>query len=61
MTKLVQPGSQEIQLVKSQSVNSIQTVKFQTSKGCPAPMFAESVYGVNSTNKLKQCSSLKAL
>ena len=31
--------------------------KFHTSTGCPAPMFAESVYGVNTTNKLKQCGS----
>ena len=27
--------------------------KFYTSTGCPAPMFAESVYRVNTTNKLK--------
>ena len=35
--------------------------KFYTSTGCPAPMFAESVYRVNTTNKLKQCGSRKAL
>ena len=35
--------------------------KFHTSTGCPAPMFAESVYRVNTTNKLKQCGSRKAL
>ena len=50
-------GSQEIRLAKSQSVNSIQPGKFHTSTGCPAPMFAESVYRVNTTNKLKQCGS----
>ena len=35
--------------------------KFYTSTGCPAPMFAGSVYRVNTTNKLKQCGSRKAL
>ena len=35
--------------------------KFHTSTGCPAPMLAESVYGVNTTNKLKQCGSRKGL
>ena len=36
--QLVQTGSQEIWLVKSQSVNSIQPAKFHTSTGCPAPV-----------------------
>ena len=35
--------------------------KFHTSKGSPAPMFAESVYLVNTTNKLEQCGSRKVL
>ena len=35
--------------------------KFYTSTGCPAPMFAESVYRVNTTNNLKQCGSRKVL
>ena len=50
--QLVQTGSQEILLAKSQSVNSIQPGKFPTSTGCPALMFAESVYSINTTNKL---------
>ena len=59
--QLVQTGSQEIWLAKSQSVNFIQPGKSHTSMGCPAPMFAESVYRVNTTNKLKQCGSRKVL
>ena len=35
--------------------------KFHTSTGCLAPMFAESVYRVNTINKLKQCGSRKSL
>ena len=54
-------GSQEICLAKSQSVNSIQPRKFHTHTDCPAPIFAESVYRVNTTNKLKQCGSWKLL
>ena len=41
--------------------NSIQPGEFHTSTGCPAPMFAESIYRVNTTNKLKQCGSRKAM
>ena len=59
--QLVQTVSQGIWLAKSQSVNSIQPGKFHTSTGCPSPMFAESVYRVNTTNKLKQCGSRKVL
>ena len=47
--------------LKSQSVNSIQPEKSHKIMGCPADMFAESVYRVNSTNKLEQCGSQKAL
>ena len=66
--QLIQIRSQEIWLVQSRSVNPhtareipYSPRKFNTSTGCPAPMFAESVYRVNMTNKLKQCGSRKAL
>ena len=57
MTNSYRPGDKK--LAKSQSV--IQPGKFHTSTGCPAPMFAESVSRVNTTNKLKQCGPWKVL
>ena len=42
-------------------IGSKPVCKSPYSPGCPAPMFAESVYRLNTTNKLKQCGSRKAL
>ena len=59
--QLIQTGSQEIWLVQSRSVNPHTAREIPYSPGCPAPMFAESVHRVNTTNKFKQCGSWKAL
>ena len=66
--QLIQTGYKKFLLVQSWSVNPhtareipYSPGKFHTSTGCPAPMFAESVYRVNTINKLKQCGSRKAL
>ena len=59
--QLIQTGSQEIRLVQSRSVNPHTAWEIPYSQGCPAPKFAESVHRVNTTNKLKQCGSRKAL
>ena len=53
------------QLIQTRSprnlIGSKPVCKSPYSLGCPAPMFAESVHHVNTTNKLKQCGSWKAL
>ena len=59
--QLIQTGSQEIWLVQSRSVNPHTAREIPYSPGCPAPMFSESVHRVNTTDKLKQCGSRKAL
>ena len=59
--QLIQTGYQEIWLVQSRSVNPHTAREIPYSPGCPAPMFAESVCRINTTNKLKQCGSRKAM
>ena len=54
MTNSYRPGLKNL-------IGSKPVCKSPYSPGCPAPMFAESVHRVNTTNKLKQCGSGKAL
>ena len=61
MTNSYRPGIKKFDWFKAGLSIPIQPGTFHTSPGCPAPMFAESVYRVNMTNKLEQYGSRKAL
>ena len=61
MTNSYRPGIKKFDWFKAGLYFPIQPGKFHTSPGCPAPMFAESVYRVNTIDKLKQCGSRKVL
>ena len=59
MTNSYRPGIKKFDWFKASLSIPIQPGTFHTSPGCPAPMFAESVYRVNTTNnslKLEQIS-----
>ena len=61
MTNSYRPGIKKFGWLKAGLQIPIQPGKFHTSPGCSAPMFPESVYRVNTIDKLKQCGSRKAL